>query len=339
MRIRLLAVWWIACLLWSSTFLFIRVGIGEVRPFTLAWTRLAIALAILAPIALVRGDLRTLRAAADLRRVASAGLLLLGVNYALLFWGAQFIPSGLVAILQSGTPLLALAFACAIGQERLTFRKLITLILGIVGVALIFGSEALTSGRMAMTGAAAVFAAAACVAGAYVWMKSYGGRIAPLAMTTIQSGAAVIPLLCLALFTEGIPSPAHWSASAWGAVLYLAVAASVVAAAVIIGVALVARGGGSSSSGGNPNAEVVTSRLSHDPIDFVSAGTWPVNYTNLAGAMSALGLTPTQEAASVNHYHVHIQLDVDGHEVPVPAQIGLDSATVDKLRSTYTEAS
>ena len=217
MRIRLLAVWWIACLLWSSTFLFIRVGIGEVRPFTLAWTRLAIALAILAPIALVRGDLRTLRAAADLRRVASAGLLLLGVNYALLFWGAQFIPSGLVAILQSGTPLLALAFACAIGQERLTFRKLITLILGIVGVALIFGSEALTSGRMAMTGAAAVFAAAACVAGAYVWMKSYGGRIAPLAMTTIQSGAAVIPLLCLALFTEGIPSPTHWSASAWGA--------------------------------------------------------------------------------------------------------------------------
>ena len=228
MRIRLVAVWWIACLLWSSTFLFIRIGVAEIRPFTLAWVRLAMALAILVPIALVRGDLRTLRSV-DVRRVASAGLLLLGVNYALLFWGAQFIPSGLVAILQSGTPLLALAFACAIGQERLTFRKLITLILGIVGVALIFGSEALTSGRMAMTGAAAVFAAAACVAGAYVWMKSYGGRIAPLAMTTIQSGAAVIPLLCLALFTEGIPSPTHWSASAWGAVLYLAVAASVVA--------------------------------------------------------------------------------------------------------------
>ena len=105
------------------------------------------------------------------------------------------------------------------------------------------------------------------------------------------------------------------------------VAASVVAAAVIIGVALVARGGSSSSSGGDPSAEVVTARLSHDPIDFVSAGTWPVNYTNLAGAMSALGLTPTQEAASVNHYHVHIQLIVDGHEVPIPADIGLDNAT------------
>lgn len=104
------------------------------------------------------------------------------------------------------------------------------------------------------------------------------------------------------------------------------VAASVVAAAVIIGVAIVARGG-SSDGGRNPNAAVVTSRLSHDTIDFVSAGTWPANYTDLAGAMSALGLAPTQEAASVNHYHVHITVVVDGHDVPLPAQIGLDSAT------------
>jgi len=106
------------------------------------------------------------------------------------------------------------------------------------------------------------------------------------------------------------------------------VAGSVIVAAVIIGVALVARGGGGGSDrGGNQSAAVVTSRLSHDKIDFISAGTWPVNYTDLAGAMSALGLTPTQEAASVNHYHVHILLTVDGHEVPVPAQIGLDAST------------
>ena len=106
------------------------------------------------------------------------------------------------------------------------------------------------------------------------------------------------------------------------------VAGSVIVAAAIIGVALVARGDGSgSASGGDPSADVVTSRLSHDKIDFVSAGTWPVNYTDLAGAMSALGLTPTQEAASVNHYPTHIELMVDGHEVPVPAQIGLDSST------------
>jgi len=228
MRIRLVAVWCVACLLWSTTFLFIRVGVAEIRPFTLAWMRLALALAILTPIALLRADLRTLHST-DVRRVAAAGLLLLGVNYSVLFWGAQFIPSGLVAILQSATPLLALAFACGVGQERVTARKLLTLILGVVGVTLIFGSEAFTSGRAAMTGTAAVFASSICVASAYVWMKGYGSRIPPLAMTTIQSGAAVVPLLCLALVTDGIPAPSRWSPAAWGALAYLAVAASVVA--------------------------------------------------------------------------------------------------------------
>lgn len=41
--------------------------------------------------------------------------------------------------------------------------------------------------------------------------------------------AAVVPLLCLALFREGIASPASWSFGGWTAVIYLAVAASVVA--------------------------------------------------------------------------------------------------------------
>jgi drug/metabolite transporter (DMT)-like permease len=228
MRIRLLAVWSIACLLWSGTFLFIRIGVAELPPLTLAWTRLAIALAILAPIVIVRGDMRTL-GWIDVRRVASAGVLLLGANYALLFWGAQFVPSGLVAILQSATPLLALAFACATGQERFTVLKFLTLAVGIVGVALIFGSEAVTSGRAAITGAAAVFGSSACVASVYVWMKSYGGRIPPIALTTIQSGAAVVPLLCIALAIDGVPTPARWSLAAWGAIAYLAIAASVVA--------------------------------------------------------------------------------------------------------------
>ena len=80
-----------------------------------------------------------------------------------------------------------------------------------------------------MTGTAAVFGSSICVASAYVWMKGYGSRIPPLAMTTIQSGAAVVPLLCLALVTDGIPAPSRWSPAAWGALAYLAVAASVVA--------------------------------------------------------------------------------------------------------------
>ena len=60
-------------------------------------------------------------------------------------------------------------------------------------------------------------------------MKSHGDRLAPLAVTTIQSAAAVVPLACIALALEGAPRLDRWSPSAWAAVLYLGLAASVLA--------------------------------------------------------------------------------------------------------------
>ena len=97
-------VWWIACLLWSGTFLSIRVGVEHIPPLTFAWLRLLIAIAVLAPVSAARGGFTGL-SRRDVVRVMFAGFLLLGVNYGLLYWGARFIPSGLVAILQSSTPV------------------------------------------------------------------------------------------------------------------------------------------------------------------------------------------------------------------------------------------
>jgi drug/metabolite transporter (DMT)-like permease len=225
---RVIAAWWAACLLWSTTFLFIRIGLADIPPLTLASARLAIAVVFLVPLARAGGHFRELRWV-DVGYVAAAGLLLLGVNYALLFWGAQFVPSGLVAILQSGTPLIALGLAFLVGQERVTLWKTATLLLGVVGVALIFGSEAVVAGRTAIAGIVAVFASSVCVAAAYVWMKRHKGRIPPLAVTAIQSATAVVPLMCLAWVLEGSPAPARWSFAAWAALIYLGIAASVLA--------------------------------------------------------------------------------------------------------------
>jgi hypothetical protein len=106
-----------------------------------------------------------------------------------------------------------------------------------------------------------------------------------------------------------------------------AVAGAVLLAVVIVAAAIVVtRGGGSSAAAaGSQRSAVVQDRLTHSKIDFTSQGTWAPNYANLQGAMSALGLTASAEMASVNHYHVHIRLVIDGHDVPVPAQIGLDA--------------
>ena len=94
----------------------------------------------------------------------AAGLLLLGVNYGLVFWGAQFIPSGLTAILQAMTPVLALGFGWCMRSERVNALKVLGMIAGVAGVGTIFGAEANVSGPHAMLGSGAVLAGSACVA-------------------------------------------------------------------------------------------------------------------------------------------------------------------------------
>jgi drug/metabolite transporter (DMT)-like permease len=137
MELRVVIVWWIACLLWSGTFLSIRVGVEHVPPLTFAWLRLLIAIAVLAPLNAARRGFNGL-SRRDVVRVMLAGILLLGVNYGLLYWGARFIPSGLVAILQSSTPVLALALGWCLGSEIVTLRKVIALAAGVAGIFLTF---------------------------------------------------------------------------------------------------------------------------------------------------------------------------------------------------------
>jgi drug/metabolite transporter (DMT)-like permease len=223
-----IAVWWLACLLWSGTFLFIKLGLADVPPWTFASVRLLTALAILAPLAWVRGGFRDL-AARDAVRIMLAGVLLLGVNYGVLYWGARLIPSGLVAILQSATPVFALGLGWLFGSEQVTTRKVAALAAGVVGVTVIFRAEAHASGTSALAGTFAVLASSMCVAFAYVWLKGHARRLPPATVITLQCVAGLVPLAIVALAVEGSPVDVHWSARAIAAVLYLAIGGSVIA--------------------------------------------------------------------------------------------------------------
>ena len=208
--------------------MFIRIGVAEVSPWTFASARLALALAVLIPLTIARNGFRGVTPR-DAAHIMGAGVLLLGVNYGLLYWGAQFIPSGLVAILQSVTPVLALAAGWWVGAENVTSRKVAALGLGVLGVVLICRTEANVSGKTALAGAVAVLASSGCVAGAYVWLKRHGRSIRPLTVTCLQCATGLLSLGVGAVLVEGSPLRASWSAASFGAALYLAVCGSVVA--------------------------------------------------------------------------------------------------------------
>jgi drug/metabolite transporter (DMT)-like permease len=170
------------------------------------------------------------RAGRDLRLIAVTGVLLLGVNYGLVFWGAQHLSSGLMAVLQAATPAFGLVFArYYLPHERLTCLKVCALVVGTAGVAVICSTQWHMAGRFALAGGVAVVGGALCVAFAYVLVKAYGSHLPPAVLTGGQMLCGAIPLLLCGVLTEGSPLTFRWTATAVVALLYLALVGSVAA--------------------------------------------------------------------------------------------------------------
>lgn len=225
-----LVVWVVTCLIWSTVWLFIKIGVRDIPPVTFAAYRLAIALLVLVPITVAQRATLP-RARQDYVLIASTGVVLLGINYALLNWGIQFVSSGLTAVLQAMTPAFGMVFAhFMLRDERMTGVKTAALLLGIAGVAIIFSDQFDFAGPRALQGSVAVVVGAMCVAGAYVAMRRYGSDLHPSIITSGQMLSAFVPLLAYATWREGNPLSLTWTSSALASVVYLALLGSVIGA-------------------------------------------------------------------------------------------------------------
>lgn len=225
-----LFAWIVTCLIWSTVWLFIKLGVRDVPPVTFAVVRLAIAIAVLVPITWLRRTPLP-RSRRQYLLIASTGVVLLGFNYALLNWGIQFVSSGLTAVLQAMTPAFGMVFAhFMLSDERMTPLKAASLALGIAGVAIIFWDQLDFAGERALHGSVAVVAGAVCVAFAYVTMRRYGSRLEPSVITAGQMMSAVVPLFAYAAIVEGNPVEVRWTTTALLSVVYLALLGSVAGA-------------------------------------------------------------------------------------------------------------
>jgi drug/metabolite transporter (DMT)-like permease len=218
-----LVLWWVTCLIWSSVWLFIKLGLRDLPPVSFAAIRLVVAIAVFVPILAIRRAPLP-RAARDWYVIGVAGFFLLGVNYALLYWGAQFIPSGLTAVLGALTP----AFALVWGHFLLDDEPFSLKALAVIALAIISWDQLHFDGRQAMLGCVAVTLSGAAVGFAYVFVKARGGRrLRPEVITCGQMLCAVGPMLAFASLKEGTPLQLHWTPVAVGCVLYLALVGSV----------------------------------------------------------------------------------------------------------------
>jgi drug/metabolite transporter (DMT)-like permease len=221
-------VWLILCLIWGTTWLFIKVGLKEIPPFTFAMLRFATAILVVASL-LWFLRIALPRTAKEWRLLAITGILQFGVNYSLVFWSELHITSGLAAVLQAMIPVFGLMLAAVyLPEEKVTWLKLAALAIGIAGVAVIFYEQLSIQNAMAFAGSAAIVVGAFAAAHASILTKAKGGGIHPAMLLFGQMTCGTLPIILMAVFFEGNPFAIHYSAMGIFSILYLAIMGTVV---------------------------------------------------------------------------------------------------------------
>jgi drug/metabolite transporter (DMT)-like permease len=177
--------------IWGSSFMFIKVAVRHVEPATLVFGRLVFAvatLAVLLPFRLAPRALLRAVGAAFWPLVAMA-ILNGSVPFWLLSWGETRIGSGLAALIQAATPLFTAVFAFwFVHTERVSGLRLVGVLIGFVGVALLVGVT--PSGSL--LAAIAVLASAASYAGAALCGSWRLGTTSPLVIAFGTSALAAL---------------------------------------------------------------------------------------------------------------------------------------------------
>src|SRR6266568_4717984 len=218
--------WLTLCVVWSSTWLVIKIGLRDLPPISYAAIRFVLAVIVLLVVSTGRVRLLPQRRS-DYLVLAFTGVLMFAVNYGLLFWGELHVSSGLAAVLQATIPIFGMVFAhLMLPDEPMRLRKLAGSLLALGGVAIICVRLLGFNGMLAFWGGLGIVFGAAGAAFSNVLLKARAIRVAPAMIAAWQMIFGAVPLLATGFIIEGSPLRFHWSSLSIFCLLYLAVIGS-----------------------------------------------------------------------------------------------------------------
>src|SRR4051812_22984317 len=167
------------CVIWSSTWLVIKVGLADLPPISYAALRFVIAFSVLLAVSIGRVPLLP-KNRADWTLLGFTGVLMFAVNYGLLFWGELHVSSGLAAVLQAMIVIFGLWFAhVLLPAEPLRWQQITGAAVATGGVALICGRLFGNGGMMAFWGGLGIVLGGAGAAFSNVLLKRRALQLAP----------------------------------------------------------------------------------------------------------------------------------------------------------------
>lgn len=216
------SIFMILCLIWGSTWLAIKIGLDGSPPFLGAGFRFTIASSFLFLLTAVTGKW-SFSFKGKWPMVLLAGVLLFPLPYSLVYWGSQYVESGMAAVLFAIMPFFVafLAFLM-IPDEKLTLVKIGGMIIGFGGIIIIFADNLGTKGSLGILGMAAIASSSFFSSLATILSKKHFHNINPLPLTAVQSSLGAIGLTLLGLLTESV-SDFRTDAKTVGSLLYLAI--------------------------------------------------------------------------------------------------------------------
>jgi drug/metabolite transporter (DMT)-like permease len=210
----------ILTLVWGCNWPVLKLGVTELAPLTFRGATLPFAAIGLLLAARLSGD--SIRIPREhWGKVLALALFNIAAWNGLILFGVQQMPAGRSAILAFTMPVWTVLFGMALLHEPLSRRKIIGLVLGMLGMAVLLGEDVrhITGSPM---GTLFILAAAISWAFGTVLLRRWKP---PLPQNTLTGWMMLIGWLpiavCVPLFDEHpISSLAHMSGTAWFAVLY-----------------------------------------------------------------------------------------------------------------------
>jgi drug/metabolite transporter (DMT)-like permease len=188
--------------MWGSSYLFIKIGVDTLPPFTLVMLRLLFGATLLGVVVAVAREPLP-RDRRTIGHLVVMSLLNVVIPFSLITYGEQTIDSALASILNAAVPLPTIILAALfLHDEPITVNRLIGLAVGFAGVLLLTSGGAATSGLGDLRGELALVGSTISYAAGSVYARRNVKGLRPMTMAVCQVGFALVITTVLAFTFE-----------------------------------------------------------------------------------------------------------------------------------------